>query len=342
MTLACRLTAESIVGESAAVRRLRTLIAVAAPTQLPVLVQGPTGAGKELVAAALHAASGRRGRFVPFNVCAIGDSMFEDALFGHVRGAYTGAFTDAPGFLREADGGTVFLDEVSGLQPMLQVKLLRAIETGEFRPIGAKHDVHSEFRVVTATNERLEQLIAEHRFRVDLAHRIGGVVIDVPPLAERLEDIPLLVRHFLDRAGAAHVSVTPEALARLCAHDWPGNVRELKKTVEWAAALIGEELAPEAVDCALAQWSHAAPANDSIAVERQLLRHTLERHHWNTLSAARELGVHRATLYRRMKRLRLAVPPETSARHAGEMLALMGHNGGDGRGAAQHRVIERS
>src|SRR3712207_954230 len=132
--------ARTIIGESTAVRRLRALIEVAAPTRLAVLIQGPTGAGKELVAAALHAASGRRGRFVPFNVCAIGETMFEDALFGHVRGAYTGALSDAPGFLLEADGGTAFLDEVSGLQPVLQAKLLRAIETGEFRPIGAKRD----------------------------------------------------------------------------------------------------------------------------------------------------------------------------------------------------------
>lgn len=307
--------AESIVGDSAAVRGLRSLIMVAAPTRLAVLIQGPTGAGKELVAAALHAASGRRGRFVPFNVCAIGDSMFEDALFGHVRGAFTGALSDAPGFLLEADGGTAFFDEVSGLQPVLQAKLLRAIETGEFRPIGGRRDTRSDFRVVTATNERLDVLIAERRFRADLAHRIGGVIISVPPLAERLEDIPMLVRHFLDRGGAAHVTVTPTAIERLCAHDWPGNVRELKQTVEWAAALGGTELAGDAVNSALAQRSHVAPpSSNGLAIERQMLRQTLERHQWNTQTAARELRIHRATLYRRMKRLQLVVPSENRVR----------------------------
>ena len=308
-TQCCPIT-RTIVGESTAVRRLRALIAVAAPTRLAVLIQGPTGAGKELVASALHAASGRRGRFVPFNVCAIGDSMFEDALFGHVRGAYTGAWSETPGFLLEADGGTAFFDEISGLQPMLQAKLLRAIETGEFRPIGAKRDAKSDFRVIAATNERLNVLIGERRFRSDLAHRIGGVIINVPSLAERVEDIPFLVRHFLDRADAAHVIVTPAALARLAAYHWPGNVRELKQTVEWAAALCEAELSEATVQAALAQRAHGivVVSDEDLCVEGRALRQTLERHSWNTDAAARELGVHRATLYRRMKRLRLTTP----------------------------------
>ena len=134
---------QTIVGQSEPIRRLRAMIETVARTRLAVLIQGPTGAGKELVAAALHSESGRTGAFVPFNVCAISESMFEDALFGHVRGAFTGAHGDVPGFLREAHGGTVFLDEVSGLAPAMQAKLLRAIETGVFRPVGAKRDVHA-------------------------------------------------------------------------------------------------------------------------------------------------------------------------------------------------------
>jgi DNA-binding NtrC family response regulator len=318
--------ARTIIGKSAAIRRLRELIALAAPSRLPVLVQGPTGAGKELVAAALHAASGRRGPLVPFNVCAISESVFEDALFGHVRGAYTGAVNDTPGLLREAHGGTVFLDEISGLALPLQAKLLRAIETRSFRPVGGPRDVQSDFRVVAATNERLDLLVAERRFRADLAHRLGAVVINVPPLTERLEDVPLLVRHFLDRAGYSHSSVTRDALARLQAHDWPGNVRELQHAVEWGAALCAPVLGTEAVDAVLAQ--RAVPATTMTApvvpsIERRALEQLLERHRWNTQTAARELGIHRATLYRRMKRLRVTVPAD---------VFLRGFDGDDGDG----------
>jgi serine/threonine-protein kinase PknK len=304
----------TIIGESVAVRRLRELIALAAPSRLPVLVQGPTGAGKELVAGALHAASGRPGPLVPFNVCAIGESVFEDALFGHVRGAYTGAVSDTPGLLREAHRGTVFLDEISGLQLSLQAKLLRAVETRAFRPVGATRDVQSDFRVVAATNDRLDLLVAERRFRVDLAHRLSAIVIHVPALVDRLEDVPLLVRHFLDRAGFAHTTVTRDAITRLQAHDWPGNVRELEHTVEWAAVLCAPVLGKEAVEAALGQRAIDAPAPVFPSVERRALEALLERHRWNTLTAARELGIHRATLYRRMKRLRLSVPADVFVR----------------------------
>src|SRR3954470_19051267 len=196
----------AIVGDSSAIQQLRALIATVAPTRLPVLVEGPTGSGKELVAAALHQASGRRGRLVAFNVCAIGDALFEDALFGHVRGAFTGAANDSAGFLREADAGTVFLDEISGLPWALQAKLLRAVETGEFRPVGAARDARSDFRVVAATNEHLDDLVECGRFRADLKHRIGGVVISVPTLAERVDDIPDLTRYFARRATGGYVA----------------------------------------------------------------------------------------------------------------------------------------
>ena len=306
------------MGDSPAIQQLRVLIATAAPTRLPVLVEGPTGSGKELVAEALHQASGRRGRLVAFNVCAIGDALFEDALFGHVRGAFTGAASDSVGFLREADAGTVFLDEISGLPWPLQAKLLRALETGEFRPVGAARDARSDFRCVAATNERLDVLVAERRFRADLAHRIGAVVLQVPSLAERTEDMPQLVRHFLDCAGAAHLSVSPDALVALQEHDWPGNVRELKQVVEWSAALTdthhGATLTAESVHAALGHRTRASanPAEKPL-VARRLLQLTLEHHGWNTATAASALGIHRATLYRRMKRFRLSAPGQRAA-----------------------------
>jgi DNA-binding NtrC family response regulator len=297
--------APAIIGTSAPIQRLRDLIDAVARTGLPVLVQGPTGAGKELVAAALHKVSGRRGAFVPFNVCAISDSMFEDALFGHVRGAFTGALHDAAGFLREAHGGTIFLDEISGLPPVQQAKLLRAVETGVFRPVGASRDVHSEFRVVSATNERIDALVQRGQFRTDLAHRLGGVTISVPALMDRTDDIPLLVRHFLERLGLPdHVGEEPMELLTL--HSWPGNVRELKQVVEYAVALGNGRMTAHDVRAALAhRRSFASPSLDRDAVARRNLRELLERCDWNMEVAARQLGVHRATLYRRVKRLQL-------------------------------------
>jgi DNA-binding NtrC family response regulator len=294
-----------IVGNSDAIHRVRTMVDSVAPTNLPVLIQGPTGAGKELVAAALHAGSGRQGAFVPFNVCAVGDAMFEDALFGHVRGAFTGAVSDIPGFLREANNGTLFLDEVSGLAPSLQAKLLRAIETGVFRPVGARADTRSAFRVVAATNERLDRLVASGRFREDLSQRLRGVTIVVPPLAERMEDVAVLVRHFLDRAGAARVEIDRGAIDVLTDHHWPGNVRELRHVVEWSAVFCNGHLTSHIAREALAQRAPARAADTSLAFDRLTLCDALESHDWDTLAAARSLGVHRATLYRRMKRLGL-------------------------------------
>ena len=303
------LSCQAIIGESDAIMRLRAVIEAVAPTRLSVLIQGPTGSGKELVAAALHARSGRRGPFVPFNVCAISDSMFEDALFGHVRGAFTGAVSDVPGFLREADAGTVFLDEVSGLGPTMQAKLLRAIETGVFRPVGAKRDAQSDFRLLAATNERLDFLVGEGRFRADFAHRIGAVILHVPALVDRLDDIPLLVEHFLSSIGSGHVRLDDEAVRVLCSHDWPGNVRELKHVVEWSAAFTSGRLSAEAVRSALSQQGASSRhCFEFEALERQTLREALEQHEWNADLAAAKLGVHRATLYRRMKRFGITGP----------------------------------
>jgi DNA-binding NtrC family response regulator len=296
--------ARTIIGNSGAIRNLRGLIEIAGPTKLPVLIQGPTGSGKELVAAALHQASGRRGAFVAFNVCAIGETMFEDALFGHARGAFTGALVETAGFLLEANHGTAFFDEISGLQLGLQAKLLRAIETGEFRPIGAKRDVRSDFRVVSATNEPIDQLVADARVRSDLAHRIGGVILNVPSLAERPDDVPLLVRHFLERSGYGHLGVQAEAIGVLQEHDWPGNVRELKQLVEWAAVMSTDVLSADVLRVAMAHRSRAVVPSLTNG-ERGALRALLEEHAWDIDSAATSLGVHRATLYRRMKQLQL-------------------------------------
>ncbi len=298
---------ESIVGDSEPIRALREWIDAVARTTLSVLIEGPTGAGKELVAAALHAASGRRGAFVPCNVCAISDTMFEDAMFGHVRGAFTGAFSDVPGFLAEANGGTVFLDEVSGLPQTMQAKLLRAIETGVFRPVGAKRDTHSEFRLVAATNEPLQVLVDNGLFRPDFAHRVSAVRVTVPPLADRLDDLPLLVRHFLQHSGHGHVRVADDAIEVLRGHAWPGNVRELRHVIESSAIFSNGKLVGETVRMILSRRLQAAGSRIEMeALERRTIIEALERSDWNTETVSRELGMHRATLYRRMRKFGIA------------------------------------
>jgi len=301
--------ATEIIGESPAIRAVRALVERVAPLRLPVLIQGPTGSGKELVARALHTLSGRRGRFVAVNVCAIADAMFEATLFGHVRGAFTGAVGDAAGYLAEADGGTLFLDEIGGLSPPMQAKLLRALETHEFRPVGGRRDQRSDFRVVAATNEAMHVLVATGRFRADLAHRLDVVSIDVPALTERLEDVPPLARHFAALASAAAAPLAPDALERLQAHDWPGNVRELKNLVERVVALApAGALHARDVEAHLRRPRAAAVMPDAAAGERDELLALLARCGWDTAEAARRLGLHRATVYRRMERLGISLP----------------------------------
>ncbi|HKS04923.1 MAG TPA: sigma 54-interacting transcriptional regulator [Gemmatimonadaceae bacterium] len=294
----------AIIGESAAIVALRETIRTIAPSKLSVLIEGPTGSGKELVAAALHAMSGRRGDYVAFNVCAISDSMFDDALFGHVRGAYTGALGDSPGFLREANGGTVFLDEIGVLHPTLQAKLLRALETGSFRPVGAKHDAISEFRVVSATNVSRAELVETGRLRADLGYRLAGALLRVPPLSERVEDIPLLVRSFLTRMGVAD-TIDHVVLDLLVAHSWPGNVRELRNVIECAVALGG--LDTRTVSQLIAQGKDGTVLT-ALMARRQELRAALDANAWDPEATARALGVHRATIYRWINECGLVAP----------------------------------
>ncbi len=304
-----RSTEASLIGESAPMRELRALVARVAPTRLPVLIEGPTGSGKELVAAQLHRASGRTGALVAFNVCAIGESMFEDALFGHVRGAYTGAIGESMGFLREANGGTAFFDEISGLPMPLQAKLLRAIETGVFRPIGAARDARSDFRPIAATNDDLSELVRDGRFRADLWHRLSGVVLRVPPLVDRIDDVPALARHFL---GTSAARLTDDAIASLTARAWPGNVRELRQVLDAASVFANGRIDAEAIDAALSNRGPDARSPARSLTERSELVAVLQRAAWDTDRAASELGIHRATMYRRMKRHGIEIPSVTS------------------------------
>jgi two-component system response regulator HupR/HoxA len=306
-----------LLGDSTVMRELRSLIRRVAPTPLPVLIRGPRGSGKELVARALHAESRRTGALVSLNTSAIADTMLEDALFGHVRGAFTGASADTPGLLGEANGGTIFFDEITGLAVTGQRKLLRAVETRAFRPVGATRDRHSDFRVIAATNDDLDEMIASGTFRADLADRLSGIMVDVPPLAAHMSDVPQLARRFAEMIQGRPVTLGDGALSELMARDWPGNVRQLRVTVERAAMLSdGCTVQREAIvaACALTVGGSAArgrPHDDGFARRRLLA--VLDQEGWKVDRAAVVLGIDRSTLYRRMRRFGLWGERQTEA-----------------------------
>jgi DNA-binding NtrC family response regulator len=294
-----------LVGDSAPMRKLRALVTKVACTALPVLIEGETGTGKELVARALHLMSGRAGALVSVNICAIAEPMFEDALFGHEQGGYTGATRAVAGYMAEADGGTLFLDEIGSLPLGNQVKLLRVVETREFRPLGANINRTSNFRLVSATNESLEGLAEGGQFRWDLAHRLSGVRVRVPPLRARADDIPALVRHL---SGALPVAtykpMSSSALDVLQGYSWPGNVRELRNIVEAAVAIShGSQVERGDIEALLAaprSWRKAPVRNEPR--DAQLLA-KLKETSWDVSKAARQLGIHRTTIYRHLRRL---------------------------------------
>ncbi|MBY0492071.1 MAG: sigma 54-interacting transcriptional regulator [Gemmatimonadaceae bacterium] len=299
-----------LLGQSRAMHDVRALVQRVGPGDLPVLIEGETGVGKELVARAIHHVSRRRGPLVPFNVCAIPEAMFEATLFGHTRGAFTGAHDSSRGFLQEAHDGTAFFDEIGTLSLANQGKLLRAIEMQQFRPVGAKQDVTSRFRVVVATNIPLAQLVAEGSFRTDLGYRLAGARIAVPPLRERREDVPQLLAAFWGEYHGGPLRLEGAAHAHLQQYDWPGNVRELRLLAQRLALLADEPvLSRELVAACLLPMrpSAASPAQvradvqthaDSAAASA--LVSLLERHEYDVANAAASIGIHRSTLYRRL------------------------------------------
>ena len=316
-----------LLGESALMRRLVDTIVRLAPAEIPVLLVGPTGAGKDLVARALHAASGRSGQMVAVNACAVPETMFEATLFGHMKGAFTGALRDNPGMLTEANGGTLFLDEISGLPLAAQSKLLRAIEGGGYRPVGATRDRESRFRVVAASNEELSDKVGAGAFRADLFHRLGGFIVSVPGLAERLDDIELLVQHFLARCGnGSSARLAAGVVEVLASHTWPGNVRELRNVVERMVVLAAPG---HAVTRAIAEQAltHIPAIRAGLAPGRAItprdskyaeLLVACEQCAGDAARIAATLGVSRATVYRRLKRagldMRTVIEPSGEAR----------------------------
>jgi two-component system response regulator HydG len=302
---------ERIIGRSPAIRDVIERIVRVAPTDASVLLTGESGTGKELVARALHLAS-RRGEepFVPVNCAAITETLLESELFGHARGAFTGASRARRGLFEEAHGGTLFIDEIAETSPGFQAKLLRVLQDGELRRVGESTPIQVDVRVVAATNQDLRRAIAERRFREDLFYRLAVVPLRIPPLRERREDVPLLAAHFLRRfvarTGVAR-TLSSAAVERLVAHDWPGNVRELENVIEQAAALApGEEIRAEDVHVEAPRPAEEAAGTLAAAVadaERRTIEAALAGSGGDLAAAARRLRVSHTTLWRKRKRL---------------------------------------
>jgi len=303
----------SLIGRTAPMLEVYKQVAHAADSSAPVLIVGESGVGKELVARAIHDHSERaREPFVAINCSAIADTLLESELFGHQRGAFTGAVADHKGVFEQAGKGTVLLDEIGDTTPALQVRLLRVLEEGEVRPVGGTRSLKVSPRVIAATNVPLEQAVADGRFRQDLYYRLSVVVIRVPPLRERRADIPLLIGSFLDaacqRAGRKAV-LSAAALEALMRHDWPGNVRELRNAIERLVVSsrggVIETADLSEADAASQPRAHE-PAFESLTtlddLERRYLLHVLDATHGNRTRAAEILGIDRRTLYRMAER----------------------------------------
>ncbi len=305
-----------MVGESVAMRALRKQISIVAPSDGRVLISGESGTGKELVARAIHSQSKRRAApFVEINSAAIPEDLVESELFGHVKGAFSGATANKKGKFEIADGATLFLDEIGDMSPRVQAKMLRVLEEQRFEPVGSNSPIKVDVRVISATNKRLDWLIDNGNFRADLFYRLNVIPFQVPPLRERSEDIPMLVEHFNRRFSADYgrpsKSFSEDAIEALKKYTWPGNVRELRNTVE-RVIIMNAKQKIAAADLPSFGTADEAPAASfrfpsfkaaTDAYQREFILHKLAEHDGNVSKAAEEMGVDRSHLYRRMRNL---------------------------------------
>ena len=316
-----------IIGHSAALEDVIDQVQRVAPTDSTVLIQGETGTGKELVARAIHQLSARCGRaFVKINCAAIPLDLLESELFGHEKGAFTGAIAMKVGRFELADRGTLFLDEVGDIPPALQPKLLRVLQEQEFERLGSTHTRHVDVRLVAATNRNLATMVSRREFRIDLYYRLNVFPIGMPPLRERRDDIPALVTHFVEtysRKMRKRIDrIDPDTIAALKAYDWPGNIRELQNLIERAVILADDGVLPNALpppgDEPVVSATTRPTLRDS---ERTLIVNTLEAVDWvigGSTGAAARLGLKRTTLINKMKRLGIARPAASDGLEAAQ------------------------
>jgi formate hydrogenlyase transcriptional activator len=313
----------AIIGNSAALQRVLAMVRVVAPTEATVLIQGETGTGKELIAKAVHKCSDRSsGPFVKVNCAAIPSGLLESELFGHERGAYTGAIARCIGRFERANRGTLFLDEIGDIPLELQPKLLRVLQERQFERLGSAATIHTDVRVICATNRNLVRMVDEHQFRADLFYRLSVFPIEVPPLRERREDIRLLVRHFAmdyaDRMRKPIEAISEEFMAGLVLHRWPGNIRELQNFVERSLILSTGPVLNGSLS-ELTCTTQEAPLLAPVTLEQAERSHILQTLHetegvlGGRNGAAARLGLPRTTLISKMKRLGLNPPRRSSA-----------------------------
>ena len=307
---------ESIIGSSEAMQRIFAIVRKIAATDSTILIGGESGTGKELIARAIHFMSGRADKpFVGVNCGALPENLLESELFGHVKGSFTGAIRDKDGLFKVAESGTIFLDEVAEITPALQVKLLRALQEREFLAVGGTAPVKVDVRVLAATNRDLEEEVERGTFRADLFYRLNVIPLTVPPLRDRREDIPLLMRYFMqrlaDKRGLPIKGVTKDALELLCEYDWPGNVRELENVLERMVLLedretLDRDSLPEKLvanpDRGAKSFFEGKPRATLEELEREYLLQVLESTGWQKKKASSILGINASTLYRKIQR----------------------------------------
>jgi DNA-binding NtrC family response regulator len=305
-----------VIGDSSSLRDVLSVVARVAPTDSPVLISGESGTGKELIARSIHLASRRTAKpFLSINCGALPDTLLETELFGHRRGAFTGAMASRVGLFEAADGGTLFLDEIGEMSPAMQVRLLRTLDSGEVRRVGEQRAFHVDVRIVAATNKHLTTEVSEGRFRTDLFYRVSTVVLQVPPLRKRRSDIPLLVEHFIARTArpGRALRVSDAAMERLTRYEWPGNIRELRNLIERLQILHeGDEIRVDDLPSEFAsreETTAEVPETPLVSlqeVERRHVGRVLGACRWNKAQAARVLSIDIKTLNKKIKDFGLA------------------------------------
>ncbi|MBI5116577.1 sigma 54-interacting transcriptional regulator [Candidatus Poribacteria bacterium] len=310
---------ENLVSNNEKMQHIFKLLPEIAESECSVLIQGPSGSGKELLAQAIHNLSPRKHNpYIRINCAALPETLLESELFGYARGAFTDAKRDKPGMFFLAQGGTLLLDEIGDMPLSLQVKLLRVLNNGEYQPLGSTRMLQADARIITSSNRDIKQMVEQGTFREDLYYRVNVINIQIPPLRERLEDLPLLIEHFIqkfrDKRKKDIREVSGDVLRLLRNYDFPGNVRELENAVEHAFVICRDNIIqvnhlPERLlEAAQSGVMPSAPANYGSSSEESIIRETLARHRGNRLETAQELGMHRATLWRKLQKYHIEHP----------------------------------